>query len=125
VTLLWSTLIAISAYLFMNELPDPLRLFRGVRWKTSTVILIHENVLANDDMSSAEAKRDIRSLAVELQSAYMQIRLAGALTRMRLIPSEDAVARGITELIGLSYGTKSDENREGRHGKIRIALKII
>jgi hypothetical protein len=119
VTLLWSTLVAVSAYLLKNELFDPLRSFRGIRWKASTVILIHENVLANDDMSSAEAKRDIRSLAAELRSAYMQIPLGGALARMRLIRPE-----GISELIGLSNSNNGDENRD-RMQKIRAALKII
>jgi len=112
VALIWSTMIAVAAYLLKNEVLDPLRAFRGARWRVATVLLVHENVLANDDMSTAEAKADIRGLAAEVRALYMQIPFRRLLARLRLVLAESAVAASMSLLIGNSNSNSGDENRD-------------
>lgn len=122
--LIYSTLIAVAAYLLKNEVLDPLRAFRGARWKAATVLLAHENVLSNTGMSTPDAKAEIRLLAAEIRAQYMQVPFRRLLAKLGFLPSEDAVAASISELIGLSNSNKGDENRD-RIETIRGKLEII
>jgi two-component sensor histidine kinase len=124
VELIWSTLIAVAAYFLKNEVLDPLRAFRAVRWQAATILVIHENVLANTDMSTAQAKDAIRRLAAELRAAYMQIPLAGLWARLGLGLSPAEAGRAVPLLIGLSNSNDGEENRE-RIKDVRQALQII
>jgi hypothetical protein len=121
--LIWSTLIAVAAYLLKNEVLDPLRAFRAARWKAATVLVIHENVLANTGMSTVEAKDDIRRLAAELRAAYMQIPLARMWAWLGLGLSPAEAERAVPLLIGLSNSNDGEENRN-RIKDVRQTLQI-
>jgi hypothetical protein len=127
VTLIWSTLLAIVAYFVKNEVMDPLRAFRGVRWRTATVLVVHENILANPEVAKpedlGEAKGDVRRQAAEIQAAYRQIPLRGALAACRFVLAPEAVDRAVSNLIGLSNSNKGSENSD-RIASIRAGLKL-
>lgn len=123
-TLVWSTLIAVAAYLLKNEVLDPLHAFHATRWRIATELVAYEDVLSNTDMSTPEAKAEVRHLAADLRAAYMQVPFRGLLARLRLIHSGDDVGEAVAQLIGLSNSNKGDENRE-RIAAIREKLKII
>ena len=90
--LLISTLLAVAAYLLKNEVFDPLRAFKGAKWKAATLLVVHESTLTNIDgligpgkvpgeawhvpQDVWDAKADIRRMAAELNSAYAQIPVA-------------------------------------------------
>lgn len=122
--LIWSTVLAIAAYFLKNEILDPLRAFRAVRWKIATSLVVHENVLANTNMSTPEAKADIRRLAAELKAQYKQIPLIPLVAGQQTLYSPETVDRCVALLIGLSNSNRGDENRE-RIAEIRSELKII
>jgi hypothetical protein len=124
VTIVWSTAIAVAAYLLKNEVFDPLRGFRSARWRAATVLVVHENVLANSGMSTPGAKDDVRRLAAELKAAYMQVPFRGLLGALWIIQSGQAVGKSVALLIGVSNGNDGSENSSRIRG-IRSALEIV
>lgn len=120
--LIWPTLIAIAAYFAKNEVMDPLRAFRAVRWKTATVLVIHEDYLANG-VPSGEAKGDVRRLAAELRAAYQQIPVRGQLAVCRVVLAPAVVDQAVSTLIGLSNTDNGEQNR-ARIASIRGGLKL-
>jgi hypothetical protein len=121
--LIVSTVLAIAAYFLKNEVFDPLQAFRAERWKVATVLVVHENVLVNSDMSTAEAKADVRRLAAELLAQYKQIPMPGLCSRLRMAPPPVAVGTAFSQLIGLSNSMKGGENAK-RIACIRTQLRI-
>ena len=121
--LLISTLLAIAAYFLKNEVLDPIRSFRAARWNAATVLVIHENVLANTGMNTEDAKDDVRRLAAQVRAQYQQIPFRYLLGRLRVIPSERAVQRAVGQLIGLSNSNDGEENRQ-RLKEIRNQLLV-
>jgi len=122
-SLLISTVLAIAAYLIKNEVLDPLRSFRGARWRAAVVLVAYENVLANTNMSTAEAKDDVRRLAAEIRAQYQQVPARRLLARMGVLPSERAVQTAVSQLIGLSNSNDGAENRQ-RMKEIRNKLNV-
>jgi hypothetical protein len=122
-SIIWSTLIAVAAYLLKNEVFDPLRGFRAARWSTATVLLAHEDVLANTGMNTPEARAAIRREAAELKAAYMQVPFRSLLARLRFIPSGLEVTAVVGALIGLSNSDRGGDNRDDIRN-IRSSLKI-
>lgn len=121
--ILYSTLVAIAAYLLKNEILDPLRALRGARWKAATLLLVHENYLVSSPVPSTAAQSDMRHMAADLRAAYAQVPLCPIWARIGLAPSPEAVYTAAAAMIGLSNSSDITRN-QGWVAQVRTELGV-